>query len=75
MNTETPLPQEDPACQNPPDGAIIDYFLDKDVNGEVQLQLLDMNNNIIRSYSSKDTMYQMPPNNVPPYWIRPQEIL
>jgi hypothetical protein len=75
MNTDTPLPQEEPAGQNPPDGAIIDYFLDRDVNGEVQLQVLDMNNNIIRSYSSKDTMYQMPPNNVPPYWIRPQEIL
>ena len=75
MNTDTPLPQEEPAGQNPPDGAIIDYFLEKDVSDEVQLQVLDMSNNIIRSYSSKDTMYKMPPNNVPPYWIRPQEIL
>ena len=27
MNTDTPLPPEEPAGQNPPDGAIIDYYL------------------------------------------------
>ncbi|MGL5947159.1 MAG: WD40/YVTN/BNR-like repeat-containing protein, partial [Sediminibacterium sp.] len=27
MNTDTPLPQEEPAGSNPPDGAIINYFL------------------------------------------------
>jgi hypothetical protein len=29
----------------------------------------------VRTYRSSDTLYTMPPNNVPPYWIRPQEIL
>jgi photosystem II stability/assembly factor-like uncharacterized protein len=75
MNTDTPLPQEEPAGQNPPDGAIIDYLLDQDAKGEVVLQVLDKNNNPVRTYSSRDTMYSIPPNNVPPYWIRPQEIL
>ncbi len=27
LNTDTPLPQEEPAGKNPPDGAIIDYYL------------------------------------------------
>ena len=27
-NTDTPLPPDEPAGQNPPDGAIIDYYLD-----------------------------------------------
>ena len=27
MYTDTPLPQEEPAGQNPPDGAVIDYYL------------------------------------------------
>lgn len=27
MNTDTPLPQEEPAGQNPPDGAVINYYL------------------------------------------------
>jgi hypothetical protein len=75
MNTDTPLPQEEPAGQNPPDGAMIDYFLDQDAKGEVVLQVLDKNNKLVRTYSSRDTMYTIPPNNVPPYWIRPQEIL
>jgi len=35
MNTDTPLPQEEPAGQNPPDGAIIDYYLPNDISGEV----------------------------------------
>ena len=30
---------------------------------------------IIRTYSSKDTLYKIPDNNVPPYWIRPQQLL
>jgi hypothetical protein len=75
MNTDTPLPQEEPAGQNPPDGAMIDYFLDQDAKDEVVLQVLDKNNKLVRTYSSSDTMYSIPPNNVPPYWIRPQEIL
>jgi photosystem II stability/assembly factor-like uncharacterized protein len=75
MNTDTPLPQEEPAGQNPPDGAIVDYYLDKDTKDDVVLQVLDKNNAIVRTYRSSDTLYTMPPNNVPPYWIRPQEIL
>ncbi len=31
QNTDTPLPQEEPAGQNPPDGAMIDYVLGGDV--------------------------------------------
>ena len=27
MNTDTPLPPDEPAGQNPPDGAILDYYL------------------------------------------------
>jgi hypothetical protein len=27
MNTDTPLPPDEPAAPNPPEGAIIDYYL------------------------------------------------
>ncbi len=74
MNTDTPLPQEEPAGQNPPDGAIIDYYL-RDAMKEVTLEIRDGKNNLIRTYSNRDTLYAIPPNNVPPYWIRPQQIL
>ena len=38
LNTDTPLPPEEPAGQNPPDGAIIDYYLNKNAK-EVTLEI------------------------------------
>lgn len=74
MYPDTPVPQEEPAGQNPPDGAIINYYLDSDV-ANVQLEILDSRGKLVRKYSSDDTLYKVPANNVPPYWIRPQQLL
>ena len=74
MWTDTPLPQEEPAGQNPPDGAIIDYYLNDDTR-EVSLTITDSKGNLIRNFSNHDTMYKIPPVNIPLYWIRPQQIL
>jgi photosystem II stability/assembly factor-like uncharacterized protein len=75
MNTDTPLPPEEPAGQNPPDGAIIDYYLKTSSNEEVMLDISDSTGKLIRHYSSKDKMYKIPEVNIPQYWIRPQQIL
>jgi photosystem II stability/assembly factor-like uncharacterized protein len=75
QNTDTPLPAEEPAGQNPPDGAIIDYYLNENVTGEVTLDIMDSTGNLVRHYSSKDTLYKIPDVNIPLYWIRPQQIL
>ena len=72
MNPDTPMPQEEPAGQNPPDGSIIDYYL-KDNASEVQLEITDAKGNLIRRYTDKDTLYKIPPVNIPLYWIRPQQ--
>ncbi len=74
MNTDTPLPQEEPAGENPPDGAVIDYYL-KDAGKEVTLEIRDSKSNLIRKYSSPDQPESISPGNIPPYWIRPQQIL
>ena len=74
MNTDTPLPQEEPAGQNPPDGAIINYYLNNNSNN-VRLEIIDSKGNIIRRYASIDTLYKIPDVNIPLYWIRPQQIL
>lgn len=71
---DTPLPQEEPAGENPPDGAMIDYYL-KENAGNVVLEINDATGNIIRKYSGSDTLYKIPEGNVPFYWIRPQQIL
>lgn len=72
--TDTPLPQEEPAGENLPDGAIIDYYLNSNSNN-VSLEILDAKGNVIRKYSNTDTMYKIPDVNIPHYWIRPQQIL
>ena len=74
MYTDTPVPQEEPAGQNPPDGAIINYFL-KDKASQVTLEILDAKRKVIRTYTSNDKPYTKPADNVPDYWVRPQEIL
>ena len=74
MWTDTPLPQEEPAGDNPPDGAMIDYYL-KGNAANIQLEIADDKGNIIRKYAGTDTMYKIPEGNVPGYWIRPQQIL
>jgi len=75
MNTDTPLPQEEPAGENPPDGAIIDYCLKTDAPGPVSLDILDGAGKVVRHYSSTDTLYTIPDVNIPTYWIRPQQLL
>ncbi|MBR2648760.1 MAG: hypothetical protein IKD55_07960 [Sediminibacterium sp.] len=75
MNTDTPLPQEEPAGSNPPDGAIINYFLADNAKGDIKLEIKDTQGNSIRTYSSNDTLYTIPKSNTPDYWIREQQIL
>jgi photosystem II stability/assembly factor-like uncharacterized protein len=74
MNTDTPLPPEEPAGENPPDGAVIDYFLNNNAD-EVQLNIFNDKGTLIRSFSNKDSLYNIPDVNIPLYWIRPQQIL
>jgi photosystem II stability/assembly factor-like uncharacterized protein len=75
MNPDTPLPQEEPAGQNPPDGAIINYYLKEKVSGEVTLEILDSKGRLVRMYSSHDKPNEIPALNIPLYWIRPQQSL
>jgi len=75
MNTDTPLPQEEPAGQNPPDGAIIDYYLKDDAKSVISLEVTDAAGKLVRVYKSDDQPYEVPPVNIPLYWIRPQQIL
>lgn len=51
-NQDTPLPPEVPAGKNPPDGAIIDYFLPQKFSGDVQVEIRDEAGNLVRSHSS-----------------------
>ena len=75
MNTDTPIPPEEPAGENPPDGAMIDYYLNSNSTSPVKLEIMNAKGDIIRTFTSKDTLYTIPEVNIPLYWIRPQQIL
>ncbi|MGH9527444.1 MAG: WD40/YVTN/BNR-like repeat-containing protein, partial [Terriglobales bacterium] len=51
-NQDTPWPKSTPAGQNPPTGAIVDYYLPQAANGPVTLEFLNAQGQIIRRYSS-----------------------
>ncbi|MFP5205259.1 MAG: hypothetical protein ACLGSH_07875 [Acidobacteriota bacterium] len=49
----TPLPPEEPQAANPPDGAILDYYV-KGAAQKVTLQILDAQGHVVRHFSSAD---------------------
>ena len=75
MNTDTPLPPDEPAGENPPDGAMIDYFLSKDASGPVTIEIKDGKGQLVRKYSSADKPVEANPKRlrIPSYWIRPPQ--
>ena len=75
LNTDTPLPPDEPAGENPPDGAMIDYFLSKDASGPITIEIKDAKGASVRKYSSADKPIQANPKRlrIPSYWIRPPE--
>jgi len=73
-NTDTPLPPDEPAGQNPPDGALIDFHLATAV-GAVALEIRDARGRLVRRFSSADTVPVDSGLNIPDYWIRPPQRL
>lgn len=72
---ETPLPPEFPAGQNPPDGAIIDYYL-KDAPAEnITLEVRDARGELVRRFTSTAPAPDTIPGNAPDYWFAPPAVL
>jgi photosystem II stability/assembly factor-like uncharacterized protein len=78
-NPDTPLPPETPAGKNPPDGAIIDYYLAAAASAPLTLEILDSTGATVRRYSSTDPPLPMEKiageHPIPMYWVRPARIL
>ncbi len=73
-NTDTPLPPDEPRAPNPPDGAIIDYYLKSAASGPVTLEVFD-GDRLVRRYSSEDPPSPPLPDPatnapLPLYWYR-----
>ncbi|MFZ4793483.1 MAG: glycoside hydrolase [Blastocatellia bacterium] len=72
LNTDTPIPPEEPMGENPPDGAIIDYWLKSDAR-TVSIEIRDQNGAVVRRYHSDDRPVPLDPRTLayPEYWVRP----
>ena len=78
-NTDTPLPADEPAGENPPDGAILDYSLPQAVDGPVTLEILDARGRLVRRYASNDpppaTEAELSKQLIPLVWLKTPQVL
>jgi photosystem II stability/assembly factor-like uncharacterized protein len=77
QNRDTPLPPETPAGQNPPEGAIVDYYLKTTPAGPLVLEIADAQGNVIRRFSSSDAPPAVDFSQLafPPYWVETPHLL
>jgi photosystem II stability/assembly factor-like uncharacterized protein len=77
--TDTPLPIDEPAGENPPDGAAIDYSLPDSAAGPATLEILDAKGNSVRKYANTDAPYatqeELSKQLIPLYWIKMPQVL
>ncbi len=77
-STDMPWPKEEPAGENPPDGAVINYYLLGEAKGPVTLEIAQPDATIVRRYSSADPVARIPDRAnaaVPLYWYRQPQAL
>jgi photosystem II stability/assembly factor-like uncharacterized protein len=76
--TDTPLPPDEPFAANPPDGAILDYYLPH-ASSPVTLEILDARGQLVRKFSSTDkpevSEEELKKQLIPLYWLRPFQAL
>ncbi|HUJ13047.1 MAG TPA: glycoside hydrolase [Thermoanaerobaculia bacterium] len=74
LYTDTPMPPDEPMAENPPNGAIIDYYLGSNATGVVTIDILDDAGKVVRTFSSTDKPWITPPElekqTIPPYWVK-----
>jgi len=73
----TPQPRDEPLADNPPTGAMIDFYLRRNASGPVTLEIIDPSGEVMRKYSSEDKFPPVDPDrlNYPPFWARTSEPL
>ncbi len=70
----TPLPPEEPTAKNPPDGAIVDYYLRSGAR-QVTLDIYDQNNTLVRHVLSGQEPPTHPPLPIAERWFPKPSVL
>lgn len=71
---DTPLSADLPHGDNPPEGAIIYYYL-KSPAKALTLEIRDEHGNLVHQFSNKLPVRESRPRNVPDYWFAPPDVL
>ena len=68
----TPVPQDEALAENPPDGAILDYYLKEKPAGVVTLEIFDAAGKPVRRFASDDQPAKTNPSEIPISmdWVR-----
>jgi photosystem II stability/assembly factor-like uncharacterized protein len=75
-NHDTPLAPETPVGENPPDGAVIDYWLASAPKGPVALEIRDSADAVVRRFSSADIPPPLPADRYfAAGWVKPEPVL
>jgi len=69
---DTPLPPATPHGDNPPDGAIIYYYL-ASTPREISLEIRDAKGNLVRRFTDKASARDPRPKNAPEWWFEPAD--
>ncbi|MFI5311694.1 MAG: WD40/YVTN/BNR-like repeat-containing protein, partial [Gemmatimonadales bacterium] len=72
---DTPLPPEMVVGENPPEGAILDYYLAAPASGTIRLTISEPGGRVIREFSSIAPSADTVMPNVPEYWLAPPTVL
>ena len=77
--TDTPVPPDEPLAENPPAGAVIDFFLPHDARRPVMLEVLDSSERLVRRFRSDDPpepgAEELARELIPQYWLKPPRVL
>jgi photosystem II stability/assembly factor-like uncharacterized protein len=60
----TPVQKDEPIAANPPDGAVIDYYLKSAVPAPITLEILDAGGRPVRAYSSDERLQPQSPETL-----------
>jgi photosystem II stability/assembly factor-like uncharacterized protein len=76
MNPPTPWPPDMATGENPPAGAMIDYYLGPNFSGAVSLEIVDSAGTVINRFNSTDPVPPLDPRYPDPtLWARPPRIV
>jgi photosystem II stability/assembly factor-like uncharacterized protein len=74
---DTPVPPDEPLAENPPTGAILDYYLAQP--GPVTLEIVDEAGKVVRRFTSADppelSDAELASQLIPAYWVQPRRTL